>query len=377
MNKSLVSIFITVFLLAFGMSFVAPLVPLLLKQMNATTATIGQIQTVYFVSFTISTSLLGRWIDRIGSKKIIITGLFIFGMSIFSMPFLPDPGFFYLVRIAQGIGASLLFAPTETAINILSPPDKRASNMGLYGVVFAVGFAAGPTAGSTLFTINMQLPFIFGSISFLFGMIVLANGFRETKIPIKKKQIGFASIITRIKIPVSAAMCYAFIEISIASFMSLYLDDINIRGMSLGMVFTFFAIGGAISPYPAGILSDRIGKLPVLRFCGYLLFAAIFSLNLTTNYWLICSLTFLVGVVAGALYPVALSMIADLVEPEKLGTANASFSFFYGLGCIAGPLISGWVLEFYDIRSLFYPMTISALFFIIITSLPATGRKAQ
>jgi MFS family permease len=200
-------------------------------------------------------------------------------------------------------------------------------------------------------------------------MLVLAFGFSETRIPIRKKQWGFASIIKKLKIPIAAAMCYAFIEISIASFMSLYLDEININGTALGIVFTFFAIGGAVSPYPAGKIADRIGKIKVLRFCGYLLLSVMFSLNFTTNYWSICTLIFLVGIVAGALYPIALSMIADIVSPEKMGTANASFSFFYGVGCIAGPLVTGWILEFYTITSLFYPMTVSALLFVIITSL--------
>jgi len=98
MDKGLLPILLTVFLLAFGMSFVAPLIPLLLKGMGASSATIGQIATTYFLSFTITTSLLGRWIERVGSKKIINVGLFVFGLAIFVMPFMPDPKLFYLQR---------------------------------------------------------------------------------------------------------------------------------------------------------------------------------------------------------------------------------------------------------------------------------------
>jgi len=43
------------------------------------------------------------------------------------------------------------------------------------------------------------------------------------------------------------------------------------------------------------------------------------------------------------------------------------FSFFYGLGCIAGPLVTGWVLEIYSLKYLFYPMAISSLLLVIIT----------
>ena len=368
MNRALFSILLTVFFLAFGMSFVAPLIPLLLKSIGASPATIGQIQTTYFLSFTIATSILGRWIDRIGSKKIIIAGLFIFGLAIFLMPSMPTPTFFYLIRLVQGVGSALLFAPTEAAINIISPPEKRASNMGLYGLVFAAGFAVGPIIGTSLYSINPAAPFIFGALSCFAAIAVLAFGFDETRVPVKKTEWGFFQFIGFIKIPLTAAACYAVVEVSIASFLSLYLDWLGIGGASLGVVFTFFAVGGIVSPFPAGKLADRLGKPPVLKMCGLLLVAVTFSFNFFQNYWIICFLTFSVGIVAGALYPVALSLIGDLVPPEKMGTANASFSFFYGLGSIAGPLITGWVLEISSMKYLFYPMTVSAILFVAITT---------
>jgi MFS family permease len=377
MDKGLLPILLTVFLLAFGMSFVAPLIPLLLKGMGASSATIGQIATTYFLSFTITTSLLGRWIERVGSKKIINVGLFVFGLAIFVMPFMPDPKLFYLIRIFQGVGSAFLFAPTEAAINILSSPEKRGSNMGLYGVVFAVGFAVGPGIGSWLYSLNMVSPFIFAALSCFIAIVVLTFCFEETPVPVKKTEGEFLKLINSLKIPLSAAMCYAIVEVSIGTFLSLYLDEIGIGGAALGIVFTFFAVGGAISPFPAGKIADSLGKRYVLRMCGYLLFAVTVFFNLLQKYWAICFLTFCVGLVAGALYPVALALIGDLISPEKIGTANASFSFAYGVGCIIGPLLTGWVLEIFSTKYLFYPMTVSALIFVIIMKLDTKSQNLQ
>ena len=375
MDRGLIPILMTVFLLAFGMSFVAPLIPLLLKGIGASSATIGQIATTYFLSFTVTTAFLGRFIERVGSKKMIILGLGIFGVAIFCMPYLPNPTFFYLIRIFQGIGSALLFAPTETAINILSSPSKRASNMGLYGVVFAVGFAAGPGIGSWLYALNMTAPFTFAAVSCFGAILVLLFGFDETPVPVKKTEWGFFSLISILKIPLTAAACYAMVEVAIGSFLSLYLDEIGITGGSLGIVFTFFAVGGALSPYPAGKIADAWGKEPVLKMCGFLLVLVTVAFNLSQNYWAICFFSFGVGVVAGALYPVALALIGEIVPPEKMGTANASFSFAYGVGCIVGPLITGWVLELFSIQYLFYPMTAAALIFVVVTILDKGNRK--
>ncbi len=366
MKRGLVAIFITIFFLAFGMSFVSPVLPLLLNKIGVSSASIGQIQTSYFLSFTLTTLLLGRLIDKVGSKILIICGLFIFGLGFLVMPFLTTPSFFYLVRTIQGIGTALLFAPTEAAINIISSPKKRATNMGIYGVVFAVGFAIGPIIGTSLYAINFQMPFFFGSSCCLAAIMVLIFGYENIPVPVKKSEWGFPRLIGFLIIPLAAAACYAVVEVSIGSFLSLYLADLGIWSKKIGIVFTVFAAGGIVSPYPAGKLADKLGKVAVLKGCAVLLLITTLSFNFFDSYLSICFLCFMVGLVAGALYPIALAHIADLVTPDKMGVANASFSFFYGLGCIAGPLLTGWVIEFSSIKTLFYPMTFTTLCLVLI-----------
>ncbi|MEI6128115.1 MAG: MFS transporter, partial [Pseudomonadota bacterium] len=131
--------------------------------------------------------------------------------------------------------------------------------------------------------------------------------------------------------------------------------------------FTLFALGGVISPFPAGYMADKFGKRTVLKTCGIVLVFITLAFNFFHAYRSICILICLLGLVAGALYPVSLSLIGELVPPDKMGAANASFSFFYGLGSIAGPLATGWVLEFTSIQYLFYPITAAALGFMIVT----------
>lgn len=250
--------------------------------------------------------------------------------------------------------------------------------MGLYGVVFAVGFAAGPGIGSWLYSITLTAPFIFASVSCFAAILVLLVGFEETPVPVKKTEGGTLRLLTVLKIPLTAAACYAVVEVAIGAFLSLYLDELAIRGAALGIVFTFFAVGGALSPYPAGKIADAWGKQPVLKLSGLLLVIVTIAFNFFQNYWAVCTMAFGVGVVAGALYPVALALIGEIIPPERMGTANASFSFAYGAGCIVGPLVTGWILELFSIQYLFYPMTAAAILFVIVAFLdkprPATSQ---
>ncbi len=378
MTPGLLPIFFTVFLLASGISFVAPITPLLIKSMGASEAIIGQIQTVYFLAFTVTTFLLGRCIDKTGSKRLIITGLFIVGTAVVLMPFASDISMFYWLRIVHGIGSAFLFAPTEAAINIISPPEKRSTNMGIYGFVFAFGFVVGPVVGATLYAIKPEFPFLLCTSSCLVAVLVLLVGFKETPVSIKKNnQAGALQLIKTLKIPLTASLCYAFIEVSLVSFLSIYLYQLEITGASLGIVFTAFAIGGTVSPYPAGRLADRFGKKAMLKACSLLLIVVTLLFSFYNSLWMICLLIFMVGLVAGALYPVGLALIADMVPAEKVGSATASFSIAFGVGSIIAPFVTGWVLELTSFSYLFYPMTVSAVILFLILMTERTRKIVQ
>jgi len=371
LDKGLLPILLTVLLLAFGMSFVSPLIPLVIRDVGGSPATIGQIASIYFLSFTLFTPFLGRLVDKVGSKKVIITGLALYGLCVLLMAFSPSPFYFYLIRILQGIGTACLFSPTESAINVLSSPEKRGSNMGLYGLVFAIGFALGPGLGTYLFALHRTVPFIFGAASSLVGLLVMVMFYEDVPIPIKSSRARLHEFLGVIRIPLIGGLCYAVVEVSIGSFLSLYLDYLGFRGAALGLAFTFFAIGGIISPYPAGKMADKIGKKPSLYLLGILLSVITFCYNLTPNYVAIVALTFGIGIIAGGVYPIALSMIGDLIPPDRMGTANSTFSFLYGVGSIIGPVVTGWVVRILGMQYLFYPMTIAAVAFVVVIMLDA------
>jgi MFS family permease len=126
-------------------------------------------------------------------------------------------------------------------------------------------------------------------------------------------------------------------------------------------------VGGIVSPYPAGKAADRFGKMPSLYVLGIILAVSTFSFTVTADYFFIVFLCFAVGVVAGGLYPIALALIGDLIPPQQMGTANSTFSFLYGVGSIAGPVLTGWMIKLCGMQYLFYPMTAATLLFVAIT----------
>ena len=367
LDKGLLPILLTVLLMGFGMSFVTPLIPLIIKNTGSSLTSIGQIGATYFLFFTILTPFCGKKVDKIGSKKIMFIGLLSYAVSIMFVPYVKTVNAFYIIRALHGISTASLFVATESAINILSSPENRAKNTSYYALVFGLGFAGGPAIGATLYSINIYLPFFLCSTSFILAALINLLYFKDTKIEVQSKIYSFKDFLNALKIPIAAAMCYAFVEVCIGVFLSLYLDSMNIKGTYLGIVFTVFAIGAMVSPIPSGRFADRFGKFPTIYIFSFLLAVTIFLFNVLNGFVSIILLISGVGFIAGGLYPVALALIADLIPKNKIGAANSAFSFSYGLGSIIGPLVTGRFIDYYGIKYLFYPMSFVAFIFFIIS----------
>ncbi len=367
LDKGLLPILLTVLLMGIGMSFITPLIPLIIKGTGSSLTSIGQIGSTYFLFFTLTTPFWGKRVDKIGCKKVMLIGILAYSISVIFIPYAKTVIVFYIIRAIQGVSTSSLFVGTESAINILSSPENRAKNAGYYAMAFGVGFAGGPAIGATLYAINNSFPFFMCSATFIIAAFLLLMFFKDSSIEGASTSYRYKDFLAVLKIPIAAAMCYAFVEVCIGVFLSLYLDSVNIRGTYLGLVFTVFALGAMLSPIPCGRIADSFGKLKTLYVFSFLLASIILLFNFFNTLISILILISCVGFIAGGLYPVALSIIADLIPKDKIGAANSTFSFSYGLGSIIGPLITGRFIDYYGIKYLFYPMSIVAFIFFIIS----------
>ncbi|MBI5374958.1 MAG: MFS transporter [Candidatus Schekmanbacteria bacterium] len=375
-DKGLIPILFAVTLTGFGMSFVTPLIPLVLKDAGINLFAIGQIASTFFFCFTVATLFVGKIVDRIGCKKMILFGLFLYGGPALFFPLIKTPALFYFLRGVQGLGNAGLFVSTEAAINLLSSPENRSKNMAYYTLVFGLGFSLGPIIGATLFSYSRVLPFYFCTTLFMLSLATMLFFFSDYKVHEKKSDYNMLDLIKTLKIPIFASCSYAFIEVSIGAFLSLYLDSIEIRGAALGTIFMVFAIGGIVSPVPAGRIADRIGKNRSLCILAGLLALLTVIFNFSPHFYMMLFLVFGVGFVAGGIYPIALSLIADLVPRDRMGAANSTFSFAFGFGSIIGPIVTGYFTNLAGIKYLFYPMCAVGLIFFF-AMLWGSGRNQK
>jgi DHA2 family methylenomycin A resistance protein-like MFS transporter len=89
--------------------------------------------------------------DRLGSRRICVTGLIMFALGSALCSLAPDMSMLILARAVQGLGAAAGL-PCSLALIVQQFPDprRRAHALGLWGGISSVGLAAGPVLGGAL-----------------------------------------------------------------------------------------------------------------------------------------------------------------------------------------------------------------------------------
>jgi MFS family permease len=119
-------------------------VPIYATDIGASRISLGWLSTGVFLTYTAGSLVSARLADRVGERKLIIAGLVIMGLMTTSIPFIHSVPLLIASRVVYGIGSGISF-PVVMGLSIKRVDrEQRASAMGFFQAVYAVGMSAGP-----------------------------------------------------------------------------------------------------------------------------------------------------------------------------------------------------------------------------------------
>src|SRR4029077_5789870 len=94
-----------------------------------------------------------------------------------------------------------------------------------------------------------------------------------------------------------------------------------------------------------GKLSDLFGRRPVILFAVSLFLIGSVLAGLSQEMWQFILFRGLQGLGGGAVFPVALAVVADLYTPAERGKYLGFFGAVFGLSSLVGPAIGGLITD--------------------------------
>jgi EmrB/QacA subfamily drug resistance transporter len=147
--------------------------PATARELHVTTTNLQWAITVY--QLTLASFLIpgGRLGDLLGRKRVLLTGIGVFGLSSVLCGASQSADMLIAARFLQGIGASMLFPVGISVITNAFPVAERGKAIGnVYGIG-AIGTAIGPFVGGLLTdTLDWRWVFFF-NVPFVLGAFVL------------------------------------------------------------------------------------------------------------------------------------------------------------------------------------------------------------
>lgn len=336
------SLFLAIGFLAIGYGMILTFIGIHLKELNVNSTVIGIINACFF---------LGAVLSSIFSQKIISTVGHIRSFAAFAalmvITFLIHAVFFNeilwaILRLVSGFSFYGLLIILESWLNEKSSEESRGKILAIYTIIFYLATAI----GQLFLNIDehfKQFIFTIGSALVLFSVIFISlTKIKEPTIaPFDK--FSFPKIFSIVPLATVTSFISGFL---VGGFFTMLPVYILMQSDSVELVSKFMLIsiiGGLLSQWPVGILSDKFGRRKVISIVAFIsaFTSVLFVLYAKEELYLLI-LGFCLGFTVFTLYPLAVARANDVVDENKdIVEISRTLLFTYGIGSFLSPLIIG------------------------------------
>lgn len=318
----------------------------------------GYIIGLFTLMAGLSRPFSGKLTDTIGRVPVMIFGSLVCVVCSLLYPLVSSVGAFLLLRFFHGFSTG--FKPTGTSayVSDIIPFNRRGEAMGMVGLASTIGMALGPAIGGYMalrWNINVmfQLSAVFAllSVVILIGMketLVNKQRFRLSLLKIKSDEIFEPLVWSPVIICFLTYFSYGAMLTIIPDF-GAFLGVAN-----KGMFFTYFTASSIGIRLLAGKVSDRYGRVPVLKISAILMAASMLMMGLAGSPALLMASAVVYGISVGLNSPAVTAWTIDLGQPEHRGRALASMYIAMEAGIGLGAYFSAFV---YNNKSSNFPVT--------------------
>ncbi|MFM8322347.1 MAG: MFS transporter [Chloroflexota bacterium] len=148
-------------------------------------------------------------------------------------------------------------------------------------------------------------------------------------------------------------------------FQPLYLEQLGADPVKIGGVLGLVGLVMTLAYLPAGYLSDRLGRRPLLIFAWVLGALATVLMALASHFYVFVAGMLLYGLTAFVSVPLN-SYTTAARGRWSVGRALTLISASFSVGMIAGPIIGGWIGQEYGLQANF---KLAPFLFVISTGL--------
>jgi len=374
--KSLRAIGILIFLVSVGEGMTAPAIPLLGNNLGASYSLIGFFMTGYSVTYGIMTIISGRLSDILGRKKILLFSVIICFLASLGYCFAATPQALLIFRTLEGMSRGILWVVLEAILADNTEPLNRGKESGRFTTFYGIGAMLGCIFGGILME-YYSLTIVFPLYPFLCVLAFFIAQRGVTEMPQTEETAHgpahseYRALWREIKI--IWPLCYIFFTYagflySISGLLSMVAGYFEVSYLGIGLIFALFWGCRVLSFSSSGMITERIRRKSLLIVGVICLVAAASMFIMGDGFWSIAIAAGFGGIGTGILFPLCISMVADMASPGYSGFGMGFLEFIGSIGMIAQTGISGLMGQYGGVK-----MTYSFTLFVCLIGIVIAG----
>jgi MFS family permease len=341
---------------------------------------------------------LGRTVDTGNAKRFLLAG-FVINIGVFvGFMFVQTPAHVVLIRMVQGLGASILWITGATIVGEISPDDTQGLWLGSYNQVGALSSLAGDLLGGyLLYAYGFTETYAVLSVITLGAFVLVLFALRDNPGGQKDSEEagGVETFRSLLGLPMLRALVgfrffFSFGKMAVIIFLPIYArTTFGISAFAIGWIMAGGKLTKAITQGFVGELTDRWGREHYFVAVGAFLYAvgtAAIPLAaladgridpLTVSmfgdtqilggaFFALFGAYSLLGVADSIRLPASMSLFVDEGEQyDSVASAMSLRSLSWKVGQVVGPVLVGTTMDFVSTEAGFL---LAAGFIVIATS---------
>jgi len=265
-------------------------------------------------------------------------------------PLASSIGWLVAARFVDRVGKGIRGSPRDALVADLTPADLRGGAYGLRQSLDTVGAVLGPLLAVVFmaaFANDFTAVFWIAVIPAFISVAIIVFGVheperppnvRKVRSPLSRRELARLSRVYWMIVGVAAIFTMArFSE----AFLLLRAQSVGLPIAVVPVVLVVMNIAYTLTAWPAGALSDRIGRYGVVTVGFALLVLADLALAIGDGIALVMVGVALWGLHMGLTQGLLAALVADTAPEELRGTAFGMFNLVSGIAMLAASILAG------------------------------------
>ncbi len=296
----------------------------------------------------------GRFSDAAGRRKRFVGAGYALSTAMKVLfPFAQSWPQFIGLRVIERTGKGVRDAPRDALLTESTPPETRGKAFGFHRSMDTTGAILGPivtlvllgTVAASLKTVAEQyrLVLLLAAIPAVLSVLIvlLVREPQRAPVPTQTLRVAFRGIPRPLLTFIAIASLFSFADFSYA-FLLLRAGQTNGTTVVI-LLYVLYNIVYATHAFPAGILSDRVGRKPVVLI-GYVAFIGMASLLVFSDALFVLVIAFILyGLEYGMAEGTQRALVADFAPPDIKATVLGAYHTSVGVVKLASGLVAGFL----------------------------------